>query len=192
MKTKTMKLSGYAFVITLGLGLAATSCSSDDSSSTPLPAIGGYANANEVGAADLVAYWPLNGSGVESKSSTAPDATVGASYEAGAKGQGLKLNAGYMKFPSIPALAAITGNITVSAWVKLTNQKLTPDAVSTISPIISLTNPNENVGNLSFFGNTHGLVSSDSIQMKAEFKVKKADGSTFGGDCVRFLSLLDD
>jgi len=117
-------------------------------------------------------------------------------------------------------LAAITGNITVSAWVKLTNQKLTPDAVSTISPIISLTNPNENViigemvltasgvstispiisltnpnenvGNLSFFGNTHGLVSSDSIQMKAEFKVKKADGSTFGGDCVRFLSLLDD
>jgi len=129
----------------------------------------------------------LNGSGVESKSSTAPSSTVGTTFATGIKGQGAVFASGYMKYPSIANLAAINGNISVSAWVKITNQKLNPSAVSAISPIFSMTNPNEQVGNLSLFGNTHGLVSSDSIQMKAEFKVKKADGSTFGGDCLNMI-----
>ena len=177
---RTNKIILGALALTIGL-TTVISCSKDEAS---LPPIGGFNTSDEVASADLVAYWPLNGSGVESKSNTAPSTTVGTSWEAGAKGQGAKLTAGYMKYPSIAALAGVTGNITVSAWVKITNQKQIPSSVSTISPIITLTNPNEAIGNLALFGNTHGLISSDSIQMKAEFKVKMTNGSTFGGDCV--------
>jgi len=184
---KTNKFLCYS--IALGLGVTMfTSCGSDDSSS-PLPPIGGYNSADEVAAADLVAYFPLDGDGVEKISSTAPNGIVATTFGAGAKGQAATFNSGYLKYPSIPALAGVTGSITVSSWVKITNQKTGPEAVSTISPIFSLTNPNEQVGNLALFGNTHGLTTSDSITIKAEFKVKKADGTTFGGDAVNMTKM---
>ena len=184
MKTKTMKLSGYAFAITLGLGLAATSCSSDDSSSTPLPDIGGYANANEVGASDLVAYWPLNGSGTESKSSTLPATTVGASYEAGAKGQALKLINGYLKYPAIAALGQNMNAYTMSAWVKVKNNK-TPTSGS-VSVFLSLTRPNEWEGNMNFYAETgqkpavedDGRV-NDSIVFKHSFRTTTSGGEGY-------------
>ena len=177
MKTKTMKLSGYAFAITLGLGLAATSCSSDDSSSTPLPDIGGYANANEVGAADLIAYWPLNGSGVESKSSTAPDATVGASYEAGAKGQGLKLTDGYLTYPSIAALNSVP-NMSVSMWVKVSSNKGTANAHATsLFQLSRLEGANTHwAGNFTLMAET-GNWGGDTLQVKALSVTKNADAS---------------
>lgn len=184
---KTNKFLCYSIALGLGVTMI-TSCGSDDNAS-PLPPIGGYNSADEVAAADLVAHWPFNGDGIERISNTAPNETVAASFAGGAKGQAATFTSGYMKYPSIPALANITGSITISSWVKITNQKANPDAVSTISPIFSLTNPNEQVGNLSVFGNTHGLTSSDSIQMKAEFKVKKADGTTFGGDAVNMTKM---
>jgi hypothetical protein len=34
---------------------------------------------------------------------------------------------------------------------------------------------------------THGLVTSDSIQMKGIFKIKNDDGSEFGGDAVNMI-----
>lgn len=184
---KTNKFLCYSLALSLGVTMF-TSCGSDDSGSA-LPPIGGYNSADEVAAADLVAYFPLDGDGIESISNTAPSNTVATTFAAGAKGQAATFNSGYLKYPSIPALAGITGNITVSSWVKITNQKTAPEAVSTISPIFSLTNPNEQVGNLSLFGNTHGLTSSDSIQIKAEFKVKKADGTTFGGDAINMTKM---
>lgn len=184
---KTNKFLCYSLALGLGVTLF-TSCGSDDSSSS-LPPIGGYNSADEVAAADLVAHWPLNGDGIERISNTAPSSTVATTFAEGAKGQAATFNSGYLKYPSIAALAGVTGSITVSSWVKITNQKANPDAVSTISPIFTLTNPNEQVGNLAIFGNTHGLTTSDSIQMKAEFKVKKVDGTTFGGDAVNMTKM---
>ena len=102
---KTNKIFISAFAISLAFA-SFTGCSSDSGSS--LPPIGGYNNAGEVGATDLVAYWPLNGNGKESKSNTSPSATVGTTYEDGIKGQGAKLTNGYMKYPSI---AALTGTM---------------------------------------------------------------------------------
>ena len=186
---KTLKLSGFALAMALSIGFFVSCSDDDDPQPTPLPPIDGYNSADEVGAADLVAYWPLNGTGVENKSTTSPSSTVGTTYENGIKGQAAKFTAGFMKYPSIPALAGVTGSITVSAWVKISNTKATPESIGTISPILTLTNPIEQVGNLAFFGNTHGLITSDSIQMKAEFKVKKPDGTTFGGDCVNMTKM---
>lgn len=186
---KTNKFLCYSIALGLGVTMI-TSCGSDDGGSTPLPPIGGYNSADEVAAADLVAYWGLDGDGIEEISGTSPNGTVATSFAAGAKGQAATFASGYMKYPSIPALAAMSGNITVSSWVKITNQKANPDADSAISPIFTLTNPNEQVGNLAIFGNTHGLVSSDSIQMKAEFKVKDGE-ETFGGDCLNMIKQED-
>ncbi|RYZ48648.1 MAG: hypothetical protein EOP49_18185 [Sphingobacteriales bacterium] len=45
-----------------------------------------------------------------------------------------------------------------------------------------------NMGNLSVFGNTHGLVSSDSIQMKGQFRFDK-DGAGFGGDAINLTKM---
>ena len=76
MKTNKILFKSLAVVL---LSTAIISCGDDDESS--LPPIGGYNNADEIGAADLVAYWPLNGNGVESKSNTSPSATVGTGRE---------------------------------------------------------------------------------------------------------------
>ncbi|AWH86522.1 hypothetical protein HYN59_16035 [Flavobacterium album] len=184
---KTIKIFAYALMATSGVLL--TSCGSDDSGGS-LPPIGGYNSADEVAASDLLAYWPLNGDGKEEKSSTMPSNTVGASWIEGKKGQGLHLNSGFLDYPSIAALNGSNTGITISCWAKITNQKTTPDAVSTISPIISFAGgPNGNVGNLALFGNTHGLVSSDSIQMKAEYHFMKPDGTDFNGDCVNMTKM---
>jgi hypothetical protein len=184
---KTIKIFAYALAVTSGFVF--TSCGSDDSGSNDLPPIGGYESADEVGAADLIAYFPLNGDGKEMRSGAMPKTTVGATWVEGKKGQAVKLNAGYLDYDPITDLNVQSGNITVSCWAKITNTKLTPDAASTISPLVSFSGGTSVVGNLSIFGNTHGLVSSDSIEMKAQYFFKKPDGEGFGGDCVNLLKL---
>lgn len=189
MKTNRILIS----TLVLGVGIFAfNGCGSDDDGGS-LPPIGGFNNADEVGATDLLAYWPLNGNGTESKSSTAPSNTVNVAWVDAVKGKGAKMSAGFLDYPAIAALSANTsGSYTVSAWAKISNTKLVADGPSNISPIISFTGgPNANIGNLALFGNTHGLTSSDSIQMKAEFHFKRTpdDGTDFGGDAINMIKM---
>ena len=65
---KTIKLTGYSIAVALGIAFFVGCSGSDDA--IQLPPIGGYNSADEVGAADLIAYWPLNGNGIEIKSNT--------------------------------------------------------------------------------------------------------------------------
>ncbi|MES2487089.1 MAG: LamG-like jellyroll fold domain-containing protein [Bacteroidota bacterium] len=184
---KTIKI--LACSLMAASGFVFTSCGDDDGPAA-LPPIGGYNTADEIGTADLLAYWPLDGDTKESVSGAMPSNTVGASWVSSNKGQGLKLTAGFVEYPSISALNLTSGSITVSCWAKVTNTKPAPDADSHISPLISFTGgPNANVGNLAIFGNTHGLVTSDTIQMKAEFHFKKPDGTDFGGDAVNMTKM---
>ena len=184
---KTIKI--LACSLMAASGFVFTACGDDDGPAA-LPPIGGYNSADEVGTADLVAYWPLNGDTKESISGTMPSNTVGASWVSSNKGQGLKLTAGFVEYPSISALNMASGNITVSCWAKVTNTKPSAGAESHISPVISFAGgPNANVGNLAIFGNTHGLVTSDSIDMKAEYHFQRPDGTEFGGDCVNIIKL---
>lgn len=180
---KTIKLSMKTMAM-LFVGASIISCGDDDSA---LPPIGGYNSADEVAASSLKAYWPLNGNGVESISNTSPSSTVATSYVAGIKGQGASFSEGYLAYPSIAALSTTSGSASISCWAKISNTKLTPDGVSNISPIFSLTRPNEPFGNLNLFGETHGLTTSDSIQLKGIFRIKKEDGTEFGGDAVNML-----
>jgi hypothetical protein len=178
MKTNKFFISALALSLTI---TALTSCSS---SSDSLPPIGGYNSASEVAASSLKAYWPLNGDGKESISNTAPTTTVATTYVTGIKGQAASFNAGYMAYPSIAALNTTSGSVSISCWAFLSNNKANPTAVSSTSPIFSLTRTGEAFGNLNLMAETHGLVTSDSIQMKAIFRIKKADGTEFGGDAV--------
>lgn len=180
---KTNKILLKSMIILSSFALL-TSCGSDDSS---LPPIGGYNSADEVAATSLKAYWPLNGNGVESKSSTSPSSTVATTYVTGIKGQAASFNYGYMAYPAITALNSTSGSASISCWVKVTNNKANPTAVSTTSPIFSLTRTGEAFGNLNLMAETHGLITSDSIQMKGVFRIKKPDGSDFGGDALNMI-----
>ncbi len=184
---KTIQLSKISLAMALGITIL-VSCGKDDDAPTviTLPPIGGYANAGEVGAADLLAYWPLNGNGTESKSNTAPATAVGASYEAGAKGQGLKLNNGYLKFPTIPNLATNLPAYTVSVWAKIKNNKTAVAGSGSVSVFLSLARPNEWEGNLNFYAETgnrlpieaNGAV-NDSIEVKTGFRTTVSDGQAY-------------
>ncbi len=181
---KTMKLSMKALSLLL-IGATIIACSDDDEKK--LPPIGGYNNADEVAASALKAYWPLNGNGNEKISNTAPSSTVATTFVTGVKGQGANFNEGYMAYPTIAALSSTSGSASISCWAKISNTKLVPDGPSNISPIFSLTRTGEVFGNLNLFGETHGLTTSDSIQVKGIFRIKKEDGTEFGGDAVNMI-----
>lgn len=182
MKTNKFLVSAFAFSIAFA---SFTSCSSDSGSS--LPPIGGYNNSDEVAATSLKAYWPLDGNGKEMESNTSPTTTVATNYVTGIKGQAANFSSGYMAYPAIPALNSTSGSVSISVWVKVANNKANPAAVSTSSPIFSLTRTGEAFGNLNLMAETHGLVSSDSIQMKGIFRIKNTDGSEYGGDAVNMI-----
>ena len=178
---KTNKIFISAFALSLAF-VSFTSCSSDGGSS--LPPIGGYDNAGQVGEADLVAYWPLNGNGKESKSSTLPSSTVGTTYEDGIKGQGAKLTNGYMKYPSIASLTTSMSAFTISAWVKVkNNQTLTTGSASVF---FSLSRPNDWEGNINMYAETgqkpaieaSGAV-NDSIIFKESFRTSVSGGEGY-------------
>jgi hypothetical protein len=155
---KTNKFFLGALALTIGIS-AIVSCGSDDAAS--LPPIGGFNSADEVAATDLVAYWPLNGTGVESKSNTAPSNAVGVTWVAGAKGQAANFNQGYLKYPSIASMAATLPNFSVTAWIKLKNNG------STGSVIFSLARPNEWAGNINFMAETGWKAATvDSLTVK--------------------------
>lgn len=185
MKKNNLLLKSFAVLF---LGTAIIACSDDDSES--LPPIGGYNNADEVAATDLVAYWPLNGNGTESKSSTNPSSTVATSYVTGVKGQAASFSAGYMAYPEIAALSSTTGSASISCWAKISNTKLMVGGESNISPLFSLSRSGQVFGNLNVIGETHGLTTSDTIQLKGIFRIKEADGvSEFGGDAVNMTKM---
>ncbi len=181
---KTTKILVSAFALTVACA-SLTSCGSDSDNS--LPPIGGYNNADEVAASALKAYWPLDGNGQEDVSNTNPSSTVATSYVTGIKGQAASFSHGYMAYPEITALNTTSGSVSISAWVKVHNNKANPAATSTTSPIFSLTRTGEAFGNLNLMAETHGLTTSDSIQMKGVFRIKKPDGTEFGGDAVNMI-----
>lgn len=173
---KTIKLSGFALVMALSIGFFATSCSDDDPEPTPLPPIGGYGSADEVGAANLMAYWPLNGNGIEAKSSTAPTTTQGTTWVTGAKGQAANFSNGYLDYPSIAALSTTTGSITVSLWANISNNG-GEGANGHPTTFFSLTRPNEWAGNVNFMSETGWAApTSDSLTVKGLVVINQ-DGS---------------
>ena len=157
----------------LSLGVFTLSSCDDDDDDIVLPPIGGYNSSDEVGAANLVAYWGFEGNGNESKTGTAPTSKVGDSYSGGGvKGQALTLTNGYLYYTS--ALAPLVSNqaFTVSAWVQVKNTKDAPTPpVGTPYQYLQLAIPGQ------LFGNFNGLLEtgqfshlSDTLILKSIYK----------------------
>lgn len=179
MKTSKFFLKTIAFAL---LGTAMIACSDDDPA--PLPPIGGYNNSDEIGAADLIAHWPLEGNGIEIKSNTSPSNSVGATYEVGAKGQGLKLTNGYLAFPQITALGSTSENMTISLWAKVTNNG-GEGADGHPTMLFNLSRPNEWAGNINLFAETGGREAvNDTLLMKGLVVIKNADGGANFQDVI--------
>jgi len=186
---KTIKFLACALVV--ASGVAVTSCGDDDSGNS-LPPIGGYNSADEIGAADLVAYWPLNGDGKEMKSGTTPSASPNTTFVAGAKGQAANFTGGYMKYPALPGFPTSMNSFTISAWVKVKNNKTTPDGGS-VSTIFSMARPNEWEGNMNLYAETNKPAVSaqgaanDSIVFKGSWR-----NATNGGQAYENVVKLYD
>lgn len=155
---KTIKIFAYALMATSGVLL--TSCGSDDSSD-PLPPIGGYNSADEVGETDLVAYWALDGDGEESISGTMPNGSTAVTYVAGKKGEAASLAEGFLKYPSIAGLSTSMSSFSMSAWVNVANNGTHG------TTFLSLTRPGEWAGNVNFMAETGwAAATSDSLTVK--------------------------
>jgi Concanavalin A-like lectin/glucanases superfamily len=127
MKINFNKIQNAALLL-LATGLINTSCTKADygddfSKGDPPPVPGGFTNSSQVAATNLLAYWNFDGSNNETKSSTAPTVATNASFVTGIKGQALRLNAGYVLYPTISALSSTNAiaSCTVSMWVNFAN-----------------------------------------------------------------------
>lgn len=160
-----------------------TSCDPEEE----LPPIGGYNNADEVGSASLLAYWPLNGDAKESKTSTAPSKTVGVTYATGIKGQGAKFAEGYLAFPAIPALNSMT-DITVSCWAKLNNNGSAPSVMFQMTRPLDASK-DEWAGNVTLMAETGWKkATSDTVTLKGLVVIKKDDGSANWQDVINVVN----
>ena len=105
------------------VAFAGTGCK-DKNDDITLPDINGYPNSDAVASANLVAYFPLDGTGNEAKTGTAPTASVNATYTAGVKGQSVSLNSGYLYYASPLGPLASGQGFSLSAWVQVANNQV--------------------------------------------------------------------
>ena len=125
----------------------------------PPPIAGGYVNSKEVGAADLVAYWPFDGGYIDSAGGLT-GTNAGTTFTAGQKGQALQVgDSNYYLIDNpgtvIPQLTAYT----VSFWMNA------PQNTSFGYGILSLNNPND------FWGSLDIYLDNGSSPDSAVFKV---------------------
>ncbi|KOS04858.1 hypothetical protein AM493_01475 [Flavobacterium akiainvivens] len=176
---KTIKILVCALIAS---GFVFTSCGDDDEGGNNLPPVGGYNSADEIGAADLVAYWPLDGNGTEQISGTAPSNSVGATYASSTKGQKLVLTNGYLNFPAIASLSTTMPSMTISLWAKVTNNG-GPGADGHPAMMFQLSKPNDWGGNINLMSETGWYASSvDTLIVKGFVKIQTAGGGESGQD----------
>lgn len=184
-----MKTNKFFTILAIGIISAAlaTSCKEKEDD---LPPIGGYNNADEVGAADLVAHWPLNSDLKEMKSATMPDATLGESFVDGIKGKALKLTSGYVSYPEIPALSTTTGSMTLSLWAKISNNG-GDNGFSSV--LFTMSREEEWAGNINLMAETGWFpATSDTLVMKGLAVIKNTDGSGNWQDIINSVNPSED
>lgn len=99
------------------VGVSFTSCKSNE------PAPDTRTNPSSIAKDSLVAYFPFNGTGVDSVASLTPTANAKVTYVTGERGkcyQGDSLAYLLYTLPSTSKLATMTQGFTISAWVKAT------------------------------------------------------------------------
>ncbi|HEX6181989.1 MAG TPA: LamG domain-containing protein [Chitinophagaceae bacterium] len=121
MKTKYRNVFN-AFAAGICVVMLVTACTKpeldDDFQKGDPPPIGSYTNSSEVAAADLVAFFPFEGSFADSKGAV-PGGTAsgGATFAAGKKGQAYQgTSTGFVSYTGSGPLGTLT-SFTVSMWI---------------------------------------------------------------------------
>ncbi|MBS1535159.1 MAG: hypothetical protein JST78_08785 [Bacteroidetes bacterium] len=185
MKTNRILLAALGLGITMSTIIA---CSSDSSSSSSLPPIGGYNSANEVGAANLKAYWPLNGNGTESKSNTTPSSSAGTTWTTGIKGQCANFAEGYLAYPAISSLNSAS-SMTISLWANVSNNGSTPSMFFQMTRPIDASS-DEWAGSINFMSETGWKAATvDSLTVKGLAVIKNPDNSANWQDTRNTIKL---
>lgn len=189
---KTIKILAFSLMATSAVVL--TSCGDDDKGGTTLPPIGGYDNADQVAATDLMAHWPLNGNGTESKTNTPAAASPNTTFVEGVKGQAANFAGGYIAAPVIPALTQITGSASVSLWAKVSNNGTHATMLFSMTrPIDASTNEwNGPLNVLAETGIGNRPITADTLKVKGLFAFNKPDATFFGGDAVNAEKLSEE
>lgn len=175
MRTANRKLYHSFLCAVMLASLLIWGCESKKDTGGQLPAIGGFNNANEVAAADLVAYWSFDTDGKESKSSAVPTRTSRATFVADGspKGNCLKLDSGFLVYAPIAAISSGITSITVSAWVKVANNKDHSSFIFTIG------REAEWAGSFNFTAETGWYAATnDTLVVKGLAVIKKQDGTS--------------
>jgi hypothetical protein len=164
-----MKQSRIAIgILALAMTSVIFSCKKDEA--VQLPPIGGFNSADEVGASNLVAYFPLDGDGKEAKSGAMPAKSQNVTYVTGAKGKAASLASGYLAYDVISSLNSLP-NATISLWANVQNNGSSP------SSFFTLTRPNEWAGNINFMSETGWRKSTSDTMTVKGLVVTKVNGN---------------
>ena len=180
------KRISYLFAAGILISAATISSCNKSSSDPALPPIGGYNNSDEVAASNLKAHWGFEGSSSESISSTAPTTSLRASFVTGVRGQALKLDSGYIVYPSIAAMnVQALGSATVSCWIYTDNQGngSRPTGVFALA-LAGLTQTDWNTGPLNMYlENGRPTTYDDTIVLHGAMATY-VGGNRLGGDNI--------
>ena len=112
-----------AFAISLSVGIIFSGCTEADLDDDfpigdPPPVAGGFVNSSEIGSANLVAYFPFDGSVADAKGAVTGGAASGStSFVTGRKGQAYQGSTnGFIAYSTPGPLASLT-SFTVSMWI---------------------------------------------------------------------------
>jgi hypothetical protein len=152
--------------------LTAGDCNKDED--PPLPQINGYNNSNEVGAANLKVYIPLDGNANETKTGATATSAVGVSYSStgAVKGQAATFNNGYIYYASaVGGPLADNQPFSVSLWVQAANTGLVggnPPANNHPWQFFTYARPGQFWGNINILNEAGQFpVASDTMFLKA-------------------------
>jgi len=168
MKKLTLKFSGPALIV-LALIAISVSCSKSNND-VQLPPIGGYNSADEVAAANLVAYWSFDGNLTETKQNLAGTGTNTA-FATGKKGQayqGSSTEARYAIYDAgtgVPALDSYS----FSFWMNSDTMKLPladPTQGHGAQGIFTLVNSTDFWGGINIFVENRDDAHGDSLRLK--------------------------
>ncbi|MFN0254668.1 LamG-like jellyroll fold domain-containing protein [Pedobacter ureilyticus] len=156
---KFINLNKNKLAVLLAASLMVSACKKDGNpnnlpdvdASSYAGKIDGYANADEVYASNLVAYWSFDDTNNELKSNSAPTSVANATYVTGVKGKAVKLASGYLYYAKqFDALKTdALKSFTISSWVQIANNG------SKKTMLMTIARPSTFLGSLDYRLNTN-------------------------------------
>lgn len=176
---KRYYILGFSAIIATGL----FSCKKDGNPNN-LPSVSpaayegkvdGFNSSDEIFPEQLVAYWSFDNTLNETKTGTAPAEKAGESFiTSGVRGSALKLNAGYLYFPTnFPAFkTGVFKNFAISTWVQILNNG------SKRTMLFQLARPGIFTGNINFHLNTQSFPATNTTDLKIQPTFTTQSGGT--------------